>query len=691
MLHVLQNILCSKLRTSHNFTQTGFKYPLQKCGDIMPNSGSGNGNKRKTIGVIMSKPSKIFQTCLLSGIYKSAFEHDCNVVVFSTTNPRSDTLYHNGELAIFNLINYDKLAGVIYVPDTIIYHQRDSVITNRFLKAAKEKNIPAVTIDLKYEGVPCIACDDSPAIKRMVEHLIEEHECSDIAFMTGREGHPIAEARLNAFRESMEEHGLVIGTHREFYGDFWYNAGEDFVDFITDDGTPMPDAIVCAGGPMMESVYMALKKRGVRIPTDVKLGGFEEYVPRAPFLSTVDRQPSRVGKIACDSLFIMSKGKKIPKEMFVPCEISENYQLSCGCVQAEDFNILKLCGTDADMGDIYFSEYNTIRESLISKNNAEEMMWCLDNYTYFLKNFQGLYLCMCNDWNDPSGSLDDVSNHRGFTDKMVMFYKREYDAEGNPHTQVGNILTFESKDIFPLLDKSEGEPMAYVLRALHFEDRVFGYVAITFRDWKQTPNDNFDYWVNDVSNALESVRRLNHSRYLYVKVQQDAITDMMTGLYNRNGFNTMFPRMMEQAKRIGLDIAVAVGDLNNLKEVNDTYGHLEGDEMIKTAAKTISTVKIKGALSENNFRIGGDEFVKVIIGKFSENSDRKFEDDVTAYLKEYNRNSGKPYIVRVPVGVCICRAGETSTSDRLLTGADKLMYERKLRIKQEMGIKPVAR
>lgn len=657
----------------------------------MPDFARNSGKKRKTIGVIMSKPSKIFQTCLLSGIYESAFEHDCNVVVFSTTNPRSDALYHNGELSIFSLINYDKLAGVIYIPDTIIYNQRDNVITKRFLKIVKEKNIPAVTIDIKYEGVPCIACDDSPAIRKMVDHFIEEHDCSDIAFMTGREGHPIAEARLNAFRDSMEEHGLVVGSHREFYGDFWYNAGEDFVDFITEDGTPLPEAIVCAGGPMMESVYAALKKRGVRIPTDVRIGGLEEYVPRAPFLSTVVRQPSTVGKAACDNLFKISRGEKVPMEMYEPVDIAENYQISCGCAHSDEFDLLKLCGTDADLGDVYFSEYNTMKESLISKNNAEEMMWCLDNYTYFLKNFQGLYLCMCEDWNDPSGSLDDVSHHRNFTDKMVMFYKREMDEDGNPHTQVGNILTFDSKDIFPLLDKGDGEPMAYVLRALHFEDRVFGYVAITFGDWKQTPNENFDYWINDVSDALESVRRLNHSRYLYVKVQQDAITDMMTTLYNRNGFNSMFPKMMEQAARVGLDIAVAVGDLNNLKEVNDTYGHIEGDEMIKTAAKTISTVKIAGALSENNFRIGGDEFVKVVIGKFTENSDKKFEEDVTAYLKEYNKNSGKPYTVRVPVGVCICRAGETSTSDKLLSGADKLMYEKKLRIKQEMGVKPEAR
>lgn len=637
----------------------------------------------------MSKPSKIYQTCLLNGIYESAFEHNCNVVVFATTYPRSDIPYHNGELSIFDLVNYDKLAGVIYVPDTVIYNERENVITKPFLNAVKEKHIPAVTIDYKYEGVPCIFCDDGPAIKKMVDHLVEEHSCSDIAFMTGHEGHPIAEARLNAFREAMEDHGLVINPKREFYGDFWYNAGNDFINYITEGGSELPDAIICAAGPMTESTYAALRKRGIRIPADIKLGGFEEYVPRAPFLSTVDRQPSEVGKKACNDLFKIMAGEKVPSESHIAYEIVENYQMSCGCVKAEDYDILSLCGTDADLGELYCSEFNTIKESLISKNSAEEMMWTLDNYTYFLKNFQGLYLCMCDDWNDPQTSHDDSSMHRTFTDNLVLFYKRTHDDEGVPHTQVGNIQRFSSKDIFPFPD--DDKPMAYVLRALHFEDRVFGYVAITFGDWKQTPNDNFDYWINDVSNALESQRRLNHSRYLYYRVQQDAVTDLMTGLYNRNGFNAMFPKMMEQAARVGLDIAVAMGDLNNLKQVNDTYGHMEGDEMIKTAAKTISTVKIEGALSENNFRIGGDEFVKIVIGKFSDECDKKFMDNVTAYLKEYNKSSGKPYIVRVPVGVSICKAGDTATADKLLSAADELMYEKKIKIKKEMGVVPERR
>ena len=644
---------------------------------------------RKIIAVIMSKPSRHYQTGILSGIYSTAFKHNCNVAVFGSTNPRDSEMAQYGEMSIYRIINYDKLAGVIYIPDTIIYAKRDEVITKPFLKAVKEKHIPAVTIDLKFDGIPCYWCDDTPVVEAMVSHLIEVHGCKDIAYMTGKEGHPHSIARLEGFRRAMREHGLEIQPNREYYGDFWYTSGEPFCDFITSAPNGMPEAIVCGCGPMAESVYKGLQRRGYRIPGDVKLAGFEEAKSRAPFISSTNRRTDSVGVAACEGLFKMINGEVIPENTRVSSNIIHNFQLTCGCVAADDFDILELCGADIDTGTTYSSEYNTMKDGLTSKTTSEDLMWCMDYFTYFLGNFKGFYLCMCDGWHDPVRSLDESRKTTEFTPEMVVYYQRYYDAQGEFFRYVGDRDRFSLDEMFPMLSYGRDEPMAYVMRAIHFQERVFGYAVITFGDRLQTPIENFDFWINDISTSIESLRRLNNARYLYSKVQLDAITDGMTGLYNRNGFNAMFSKMLEQAEQSGLDTAVVLGDLNGLKYVNDTFGHIEGDEIIKTGARTINECSITGAVCENNFRIGGDEFVKVAYGCFTDQNIADFLEDVKKHLQNYNDISNKPYKVNIPIGVKLCRAGEPrSNPDALLSEADKIMYSEKIRIKTALGMDP---
>lgn len=650
--------------------------------------GSETTKSRKLIAVIMSKPSKLYQTGLLQGIYKIAFENNCNVLVFGTTHPRSDHLYREGELSIFRMINYDKLDGVIYVPDTILYDERDTTVTADFLKAVREKHTHAVTIDTKYDGIPCFNCDDTSVVKEMVAHLIEVHGCKDIAYLTGKKGHPNSINRLNGFREAMNEHGLEIQANRIFWGDFWYTSGEAFCDFITSAPNGLPDAIVCACGSMGESVYKGLQKRGIHVPRDVKLASFEEFVSRAPFISSTNRRTIPVGKAACEGLIKLMNGGSVPEITNVSCEIIRNYQITCGCVVADDFNILSLCGDDADKGDLYFSEYNTMKESLTSKVDTDDMMNCIDEYSYYLKNYKGLYFCMCDGWNDPIRSLDESRKTTEFTPEMVMYYKHCTNSQGTVLRKIGNQERFSIKDMFPQTGFIQERPAAYVLRSLHFQDRVFGYAAITFGDKLKAPEEDFDYWINDISTSMESVRRLSNMRYLYSKVQTDSVTDSMTGLYNRNGFNTMFAKMLDRATESGLDAVVILGDLNGLKYVNDTFGHAAGDEIIKAAARAIDECTVPGAVCENNFRIGGDEFVKVAYGHLTAKGIEDFQNSMELYLKKYNNESNKPFTVYVPIGVKVCRAGEQHDPDAILSEADKLMYAEKIHIKKKLGKDP---
>jgi diguanylate cyclase (GGDEF)-like protein len=95
----------------------------------------------------------------------------------------------------------------------------------------------------------------------------------------------------------------------------------------------------------------------------------------------------------------------------------------------------------------------------------------------------------------------------------------------------------------------------------------------------------------------------------FKKLQINAATDALTGLYNRRLFDEYLDKELNRAKRYGQQLAVVILDLHKLKEVNDRHGHLQGDQALQLAAATLrKTLRA----SDFAFRIGGDEFALLL-------------------------------------------------------------------------------
>lgn len=93
------------------------------------------------------------------------------------------------------------------------------------------------------------------------------------------------------------------------------------------------------------------------------------------------------------------------------------------------------------------------------------------------------------------------------------------------------------------------------------------------------------------------------------KLQINAATDALTGLYNRRLFEEYFSKELNRAKRYGQHLAVVILDLHRFKDINDRYGHLVGDQALQAAA---STMRKTLRTSDYAFRIGGDEFALLL-------------------------------------------------------------------------------
>jgi len=93
------------------------------------------------------------------------------------------------------------------------------------------------------------------------------------------------------------------------------------------------------------------------------------------------------------------------------------------------------------------------------------------------------------------------------------------------------------------------------------------------------------------------------------KLQVNAATDPLTGLYNRRLFEEYFEKELNRARRYDLSLALIVLDLHVFKMVNDRFGHPRGDQVLQLAA---STLRHSMRTSDFAFRIGGDEFALLL-------------------------------------------------------------------------------
>jgi diguanylate cyclase (GGDEF)-like protein len=152
------------------------------------------------------------------------------------------------------------------------------------------------------------------------------------------------------------------------------------------------------------------------------------------------------------------------------------------------------------------------------------------------------------------------------------------------------------------------------------------------------------------------------------KLQLQSSIDSLTGVYNTNFFIELFSREIEKSRRTNKPITIAYIDLDNFKQVNDTYGHLAGDNLLKKVAQIIkNTIRPFDIFA----RIGGDEFVLVLPETDFNNSEVVIERIRKNLEEEMLKNN---YAITLSIGV-ITYTKFINTIEEMIQRADTLMYE----------------
>ena len=241
---------------------------------------------------------------------------------------------------------------------------------------------------------------------------------------------------------------------------------------------------------------------------------------------------------------------------------------------------------------------------------------------------------------------------------------------------IPNIVHEQDRDmLFEFIDKDNmiSTMESYKVRSIDYRLMVNGrskYARMTVR--KSSDGTHFIIGVENIDDEIKKEKQ--HMKALKTE-KELARRDELTGTKNKTAYKELEESVQSNIDN-GMDylpFALIVCDANNLKEINDTQGHVVGDEYIKESAKLLCNIFKHSPV----FRIGGDEFVVFLMGDDYETKQELMDKLRNQVLK--NKESGSGAVLAS--GIAEYDPEKDSLVSEILDRADRAMYENKQKLK----------
>lgn len=627
-------------------------------------------NGRKTIGIILFDITGYYQQQLVHTLSKTASKRGYNLLTFSAfTIYGSDTKNAAGEYNILHLIPYEHLDALIVCHDTF---NSDEAVDELWKLVTERCQAPIISIRKKVNGCYNILVEDTDAIPTFVRHFHDVHHFDRIAFMSGPYNHPDAICRLEKYKEAMAELGLDCPEEYIFEGDFWKNCAADAANHFMN-LTNRPQAIVCANDYMALSLCKELTLQGYSVPQDVAISGFDDVRDaraNVPPLTTCSVSIPDMAKKAMETIDTLLNGKEAPACTFVPTKII--IRNSCGCESStmKDLSLSRMYEVELMEQLINHNAHNTfVSISLENMTSAEDIgdYLRLEDVPDIARDF---YLCLGIHGN---GAYPQVKK------KAPGFAKRSHSIYSLRDLNPIATSSFETKKLLPP-EAIREEPMAVFFFPIHYLEYNFGYVAAT-SNGEEAQDTLFHSWLSLIGNTLENSRIRAKNQALLEKLNMLYHEDFLTKLYNRRGFEQFSEEEFAEAKKHNIKTMTLSIDMDNLKYINDIYGHSHGDLALQTIA---DAMRQACSWCEICARIGGDEFA-VFGYDYSEEKAKQYTENFLQYLKDFNAQSNLPYCVNASFGYTISDPSLSISRENYMKASDDLLYQNKRKRKEKYG------
>ncbi|MBN1616340.1 MAG: GGDEF domain-containing protein [Spirochaetales bacterium] len=642
------------------------------------------------LGLQINSTDSDYAKGLIFGVQAWCQEQNVPLIVFSGRSFGWPYGYEYQNSAIYSHLHTGNLDALIIISGTQCnFISRDDF--TRFIENLAP--LPLVSVTIPVEGIPSVLVDNKSGLRNLLNHLVDEHDCSRIAVMKGPDDNDEACQRFSVYQEVLEARGLPVDPDLVFYGDF--SAEYSLVSLrqhVDARGVDF-DALVCLNDTMAIGCLHYLREKGFRVPEDVIVTGFDDILRArydVPTLTTVSQDLIEQGKIAAEYAWRRAKGEDdIP-----PVTVHRTraiFRQSCGCVPREPASFIAISEEGAKIPANPSASFETGMEWFRIQDDIVRLRHYLSHLISLL-SLQDLM-------EDLRTSLESFM----IRSCVIVLYRQEirtrrsdvfvlpteaevllcYDEE-TPRTGRKKPVLFNPREHLYPLELFSGRTRNLVACALYHREEQLGYIL--YEPGNCDPSI-YETLCVQLSTTIRSAlafaekqaaeERLNDALYNLEKSNRKlstiSRTDELTGLYNRRGFVTLGQQTIDLALRMGKRGLVVFGDMDGLKLINDSLGHEAGDRAIIAMGQALKKVFRNLDIVS---RLGGDEFAVVAV-----DIDTSFVNTLRNRLERvltlYNETSGEEYILSLSLGAVEFSGDKNNNLETLLSLADSLLYEEK--------------
>lgn len=565
-------------------------------------------------------------------------------------------------------------------------------------------NVPVILISDEMDGYSSVNFDNSTGMVFGIEHLMRVHNTRYFGYVSGPRHNLDAMERRNVFEQIMIQNRFVTEQYRIVEGDFTYSCTDVIEELL--DSFPQMEALVCGNDMMCFGAYKVLEKRGLVPGKDIAVIGFDD-VPFAsqatPGLTTVKADPSLIGYEAVKICEQVLKGEHFNLMVDTSFVIRE----SCGCEKHRMEVVSNPLELQANIEALNHCLVDISRNVL---NQEEEND---DIYTSILKslgrlNVKSVYLYTFEEEQSYVAGQEWKAPEKV---KLKAYYKGGAGREPEIAYQPLPVYYYpvEEDDVVEVPEDGQDIPFEDILSNEYTKHQTTGIKVVSmlfagevqygFVLW-EIEEDYFGYLSKlsyQISNTIKTNRLLQKKNQMakdleeaFLQVnEKNAILeeiskiDELTQIYNRRGFLDHMKRNVIAKHNEGKHALAIYADMDNLKQVNDEYGHEEGDYALYAIGQmlrdTIHEVEGKGSVG----RIGGDEFCAYIITDLN-NSEERIRTCLKEKEEELNRHNNKPYYVSMSIGTHHFVCSSQVDISHELEMADGQLYEYKIKKRKDI-------
>jgi DNA-binding LacI/PurR family transcriptional regulator len=290
-----------------------------------------------------------YQRAIISGVSDAARRHDVTLIMVCGSELETPRLNFRSANQLYRWVGANNVDAVILAAPLFNYVDRQA--QHRFCEGLRP--LPLRTIGKTESGAPCVVIDNTSGLQQVVRHLIQDHGRRRLAFVRGPEHNADAEERYAAFQSVMAEYGLAVDPQLVAPGNLRYTAGEQAVRLLKDERHASFDALVAANDDMALGALAALQARGVNVPDQVAVTGFDDSDGAAavsPPLTTVHQPVYRQAYQCLELIVKQLRGEDAPETSVLPAE--PVYRRSCGCQNSAIRRSVGEAAEPAEMTDL---------------------------------------------------------------------------------------------------------------------------------------------------------------------------------------------------------------------------------------------------------------------------------------------------------------------------------------------------